>query len=52
MIRALIVWFGLLALAIINGGIREGLIIPRTGELTGHAISTISLCILIMTLAG
>jgi hypothetical protein len=50
-IRALIVWFGLLALAIINGGIREGLIIPRTGDLAGHAISTVSLCVLILALA-
>ncbi len=51
MIRALIVWFGLLALAIINGGIREAVIIPRTGDLAGHTISTISLCVLILALA-
>ena len=51
MIRALFVWFGLLALAIINGGIREALIIPRTGELAGHALSTIMLCVLILALA-
>ena len=51
MIRPLVVWLGLLALAILNGGIREALIIPRTGELAGHAISTIMLCILILGLA-
>ena len=50
-IRALVVWFGLLGLAIINGGVREALIIPRTGELAGLAISTISLCALILALA-
>jgi len=50
-IRALVVWLGLLALAIINGGIREAVIIPRTGELAGHVISTISLCVLILALA-
>ena len=41
MIRALVVWVGLLGLAIVNGGVREALIIPRTGELAGQAISTI-----------
>jgi hypothetical protein len=50
-VRALLVWLGLLALAIVNGGVREALIIPRTGELAGHAISTISLCVLILALA-
>ena len=51
MLRALAVWFGLLALAIVNGGIREAVIIPRTGDLAGHAISTVSLCVLILALA-
>ena len=51
MIRALVVWVGLLGLAIVNGGVREALIIPRTGELAGQAISTISLCVLILALA-
>jgi hypothetical protein len=50
-IRAVIVWCGLLVLAVVNGGIREAVIIPRTGDLAGHAISTILLCILILTLA-
>jgi hypothetical protein len=46
-----VVWLGLLALAIINGGIREAHIIPRTGELAGHALSTVMLCVLILALA-
>jgi hypothetical protein len=50
MVRALAVWFGLLTLAFVNGAVREALIIPRTGELVGHAVSTILLCILILVL--
>lgn len=41
-------WVLLLGAAVLNGGIREALIIPRTGDLAGHAISTVSLCLLIL----
>ena len=34
-----------------NGAVREAFIIPRTGDLAGHVISTISLCVLILALA-
>jgi hypothetical protein len=50
-LRALIIWFALLALAVANGGFREAVLIPRFGPHTGHIVSTIMLCagILIVT---
>ena len=49
--RALIVWLALLGLAILNGGAREAFIIPRTGDLRGHLLSTITLCLAILALS-
>lgn len=49
--RALIIWCALLGLAIANGAVREVLIIPRTADATGHAISTGMLCVLILLLS-
>lgn len=49
--RAVIVWFGLLVLAVLNGGVREGLLTPRFGAGTGHVISTVLLGILILAAA-
>ena len=51
LIRSVAVWFVLLGLAIVNGGVRQFAIIPRTGELTGRALSTVSLSVLILALA-
>jgi len=48
MIRPVIAWLGLLVVAVVNGGIREAWIIPATGELAGHAISTVMLCAAIL----
>ena len=48
MIRSVIAWLGLLVVAVVNGGIRETWIIPATGELAGHAISTVMLCAAIL----
>lgn len=45
--RAFAVWILLLALAILNGGIREALLAPWIGEAAGHVASTIVLCALI-----
>jgi len=42
--RAIVVWFAVLALAVINGGVREAWLIPRLGPDLGRAISTVSLC--------
>jgi hypothetical protein len=44
-------WVLILLVAVINGGIREALIIPRTNEAAGHAISTISLCAAILVMS-
>jgi hypothetical protein len=49
--RALAVWLILLALAFANGAIREVWILPKTGELAGHALSSLTLCLAILVLA-
>ncbi len=45
--KAVLLWFGLMALAIMNGTVRVKWIIPSTGLTGGLAISTIMLCTLI-----
>ncbi len=47
-LRALLLWFGLMVLAILNGGFREYAIIPNTSEATGHWISTFMFCAIIL----
>jgi hypothetical protein len=47
-IRAIVAWLAILLLAIINGALRQGLVIPRLGERAGHIISTILLSILVL----
>ena len=51
LIRAFVIWLALLAAAIVNGAAREGLLIPRTGEAVGHALSSITLSAAILLLA-
>lgn len=48
LLRAIIVWLGLMVLAILNGTVRQYGIIPFTGERAGHWISTVMLCGLIL----
>ena len=48
MTRAMVVWCGLLILAVLNGAVRVGWLIPRVGEHVGHLLSTISLSGLIL----
>jgi hypothetical protein len=43
-LRAVIVWFGILVLASLNGAARGGWLIPRLGETMGRAVSTVILC--------
>jgi hypothetical protein len=50
-LRALIVWFVLMILAILNGLVRNSLIEPRIGEQPAHVVSTIILCVLILVVA-
>jgi hypothetical protein len=49
--RAAAVWFAILGVAFINGGIRVALLIPRLGDLPAHAISSISLSAAILAAA-
>jgi hypothetical protein len=47
-LRALVVWGGLLAAAILNGALREKWLVPRIGERIGHWVSTLILCTVIL----
>ena len=46
--RTLVVWFGLLALAIANGGFRETVLVPRLGLGMARAVSSVMLSLLIV----
>ena len=46
--RTLVVWFGLLALAIANGGFRETILVPRLGLGMARAVSSVMLSLLIV----
>src|SRR6476619_4798048 len=46
--RALLAWLSILVLAVINGGVRQGFLIPRLGEKAGHIVSTLLLCLLVL----
>lgn len=45
--RAIAIWFGVLLLAVLNGGAREAWLIPRLGDQGGRALSTVILCALV-----
>ena len=47
-IRTLLIWSGLLVLAIANGGFREAVLVPKLGLGMARAISTIMLSALIL----
>ena len=51
LIRALLAWLVLLALAVINGAAREAWLIPRIGGSAGQAVSSLSLSALIFLLS-
>lgn len=46
--RAIVVWVGVLALAVLNGAAREGWLIPQFGEASGRVLSTVVLCGLVL----
>jgi len=48
LLRAVAIWFVLLIIAVLNGAVREALIIPRVGRAGGHVISTVMLSTAIM----
>jgi hypothetical protein len=47
LIRYFLAWFGMMILAILNGGLRDVLYKPRVGDLAAHQISTAILLVLI-----
>jgi hypothetical protein len=47
-LRAALVWGGLLVVAILNGGFREAVLVPRVGLGLGRALSTVLLSLLIL----
>ena len=49
--RAAAVWLGILALAVGNGALRDGVISPRIGEVPGRAVSTVILAGLVVLVA-
>jgi hypothetical protein len=46
--RAVVVWFGILILASLNGALRDLIVAPRIGDTIARAISTVILCGLIL----
>ena len=48
--RSLLVWFGLLMLAIANGTFREAILVPRFGSGLAHTISSVTLAALIVVM--
>jgi hypothetical protein len=46
--RAVVVWFGILALASLDGAIRDLIVAPRIGDTIARAVSTVILCGLIL----
>jgi len=46
--RAGLGWLAILLLAIVNGALRQAVLIPRIGERAGHVVSTLLLCAIIL----
>lgn len=51
MVRAVVIWLCLLAIAVLNGTFRVAFLIPRYGDAAGHVASTLMLCVLIVLLS-
>ncbi len=51
LIRAVIIWFLLAFLAVLNGLVREAVIRPVLGEAAGHVIGTLIFCVIIFLVA-
>ena len=49
-LRSLAIWSLMLLLAFANGLLREAILIPPLGEETGHAVSTLTLCLGILAI--
>jgi hypothetical protein len=51
MLRAVVVWMGILGLAACNGALRDLVVAPRLGDTVARALSTVILCALILLVA-
>jgi hypothetical protein len=49
--RGLVVWCGLLVLAIVNGALREATLVPSIGDAPAHAVSSLTLSAAILALS-
>jgi hypothetical protein len=49
--RALVVWFGIMLLAIVNGAARDIVLAPRLGDLVARAVSCVTLAGVILLVA-
>ena len=47
-LRACLVWFAILLVAIVNGAFRQGVLIPRLGDAAAHVGSTVLLSIAVI----
>lgn len=52
--KAIVVWLGLMVLAVANGAVREAILTRRIGPGAAHVVSTVMLCaiIVVMTLVS
>jgi len=50
-LRALLVWLVLCAMAIANGTLRQFVLVPKVGAGVGHIVSSVSLSVLILVVA-
>jgi hypothetical protein len=48
MLRTVFIWFGLLIVAVLNGGFREAVLLPRMGRGLAQGVSTLMLSLLIV----
>lgn len=51
LLRAMLVWLLLCAVAVANGTVRQFLLVPAVGPYAGHVLSSVSLSLLILLVA-
>ena len=49
--RSLLVWLAILAVAVVNGAFRQGVLVPRLGDAVGHVLSTVLLSCVVFVVA-
>jgi len=48
LVKSLLIWLGILVLAIVNGALREAFLVPSLGQIPGFIISGVFLSLLIL----